>query len=299
MATNYYRPGINLAQDYITQNIKNKIKLKDLARLAGFSQFHFHRIFKDTVGETVNNFVIRQKLERALALMRSNRSAMLTEIAMESGFHSSSDFSRTFRRYFGLSPKHWDRQKHLEYSKIRQVDTGLRHYTLGELKMMATAKKFKVKVEAFPETQLMYIRVRNAYANPEGIVEAFKTITDWSQRNNIQGALMGMSQDDPDITPSKQCRYDVCISVPEGTKINRREYSMLDHRLIPACKIAFLPVKGDMELVDKAWQYLMRHWLPYSGMFPENLPAMELYYQSPLLLGWETFDMACAVPIIS
>ncbi len=296
---NHYTPRINLVQDYITHHLKEEIKLEILAGVAGFSPFHFHRIFKDMVGETVNNFITRQKLERALSLMKHRHRLTLTEIAIDSGFRSSSDFSRTFRRYFGISPKQWDGEAHLEYSKIRQVDTGLQHYTLGELKMMEAANRFKVRVEAFPETQLVYIRVRNSYANPDGFLQAFKTLADWSEGNAIQSTFIGMSQDDPDVTPASQCRYDVCMSVPLGTKTNRKEYSMLNTRLMPSCKIACLSVMGDMQQVDTAWQYLMRYWLPHSGSFPENLPAMEIYRQSPVQAGWEAFDMECVVPIIS
>lgn len=298
MPKNYYSAQINLAQDYVISHLQEEIKLETLSKVAGFSPFHFHRIFKDEVGETVNQFVVRQRLERAFSLMQKNHTTTLTEAALTSGFRSASDFSRNFKRHFGVSPKQWDRNSHLEFSKIRQVETGLPHYTLSELKAMGSANNFQVRVEAFPETYLAYIRVRNSYVNHEKILQAFTTLWAWAEKNQIRGNIIGMSQDDPDVTPASQCRYDVCIPLP-AKKIKRQENSDLNYRVIPACTIATLPVTGNIAIVDKAWQYLMRYWLPHSGKFPENLPAMEIYKQSPLVIGWEIFDIECAVPILS
>ncbi len=299
MAADYYTSHINLAQDYITNHIRGEIKLEDIARAAGFSQFHFHRIFKDIVGETVNNFVVRQRLERALSLMKSGRGKTLTEIAMESGFRSSTDFSRTFRQYFGIAPKNWDRKQQLEESKIRQVDTGLQHYTLAHLEIMAKESRFEVQVDDFSETQIAYIRVRNSYSDFAGIMNAFESLAKWAEQQGIYGTLIGMSQDDPDITPAAQCRYDVCLTVPAGLKIDRKAHPRINIRQLPACHVGKLPVRGDIYQVDKAWQFLMRYWLPRSGFYPENLPTMEVYKQSPRVIGWEIFDLQCMVPLIS
>jgi DNA gyrase inhibitor GyrI len=51
--------------------------------------------------------------------------------------------------------------------------------------------------------------------------------------------------------------------------------------------------------VDMRWQFLFRHWLPHSRYQPDNLPAMEIYHQQPCEIGWETYDMDAAVPIIA
>ncbi|HEX6035853.1 MAG TPA: hypothetical protein VFY83_15550 [Anaerolineales bacterium] len=46
-------------------------------------------------------------------------------------------------------------------------------------------------------------------------------------------------------------------------------------------------------------QYLFRYWLPRSRYQPANLPGMEIYRRQPIELGWETFDIDCAIPIVA
>jgi DNA gyrase inhibitor GyrI len=67
----------------------------------------------------------------------------------------------------------------------------------------------------------------------------------------------------------------------------------------PACQVAAIRCLGDIEQEDKAIQYLFRYWLPRSRYQPANLPGMEIYRRQPAELGWETFDIDCAVPIVA
>ena len=64
-----YVDRVNRAIDFILQNLAEPLKLDDVARAAHFSPFHFHRVFRSLVGETLNNFVKRVRLERALYLL--------------------------------------------------------------------------------------------------------------------------------------------------------------------------------------------------------------------------------------
>ncbi|MBL8130867.1 MAG: GyrI-like domain-containing protein [Anaerolineae bacterium] len=102
-----------------------------------------------------------------------------------------------------------------------------------------------------------------------------------------------MSQDDPEVTPLDQCRYEFGFPVPEDWQ-GEGEISI---RQFPACEIAAVHCRGDIYKVDRAWQYLYRYWLPNSRYQPANLPVMEIYQEQPAALGWETFDLECAVPI--
>jgi len=67
----------------------------------------------------------------------------------------------------------------------------------------------------------------------------------------------------------------------------------------PARQIAYIRCQGDIYQLDRAWQYLYRYWLPRSRYQPDYLPAMEIYRRLPAEIGWETFDMDCAMPIIA
>jgi AraC family transcriptional regulator len=107
--------------------------------------------------------------------------------------------------------------------------------------------------------------------------------------------LYGMSRDDPEVTPLRLCRFDLCLRVP-GDWLAEGDVSVRD---FPECQVAAVRCSGDLTLEDRAIQFLFRYWLPRSRYQPANLPAMEIYRRQPVELGWETFDMDCAVPVVA
>lgn len=291
---NHYTAPINTVTTYISENIAKVLRLEDLARIAGFSPYHFHRIFKTVTGENLNEFVVRRRLERAVALMRAQRSTHLTRIALECGYSELSDFSRVFKQRFGIAPSAWDRRSSLQLSKISQASASLARYTADELGQMAASRSFDVQVRDIPEQSIAYVRVTNAHAQPQAIVQAFKDLTEWSRNRAMGGTLIGMSEDDPEVTPPEKYRYDVCLTVQAATK-PEPPFSI---RTLPGHRAAVIHCVGDMALINRAWQYLYRHWLPESGYLPDNMPAMEIYVRTPDEIGWETFDLDCAIAVI-
>src|SRR5215467_5879357 len=116
-ANSEYAQRINRVIDYLRGNLDRQLKLEELAKVAGFSEFHFHRIFGAVSGETLNNFTSRLRLEKAARLLRySDRS--LTDIALECGFSSSATFSRAFRQVYDTSPRQFRKSGDIKKSKI-------------------------------------------------------------------------------------------------------------------------------------------------------------------------------------
>src|SRR5580704_11803817 len=65
-----YAQRIDRVIDYLRANLHRPVKLAELANVACFSEFHFHRIFIAVSGETLNNFTNRLRLEKAARLLR-------------------------------------------------------------------------------------------------------------------------------------------------------------------------------------------------------------------------------------
>jgi AraC family transcriptional regulator len=104
-----YVASLNRAIDYITANLDQPLRLEDVAQAACFSPYHFHRIFRGLMGETLASFVKRVRLERAVYLLSHRNDVRLTDVALACGFSSSSDFSRSFRERFGVAPRDFAR----------------------------------------------------------------------------------------------------------------------------------------------------------------------------------------------
>ncbi|MBN8590224.1 MAG: AraC family transcriptional regulator [Anaerolineae bacterium] len=291
--TAHYTISINRVLDYIRDHLIEDLSLDVLAGVAGFSPFHFHRIAQAMTGETLAETVARLRLERAAALLRADRHLAIAEAALASGFISQAHFSRAFKKHFGLSPRQWDRVTPLQNRKNGQILEGFPLYTFED-----DGKHFEVRLREQPLSTLAYIRVINAYSDPSRIMGAFDRLLAWYQQQGgdlRQTTLYGMSQDDPEITPLEKCRFDFCLSVP----VTWRGNGEISLRELPACHLAYIHCVGDIYLEDRAWQYLYRYWLPRSRFMPVDLPAMEIYHKRPDEIGWATYDIDCAIPVIA
>jgi AraC family transcriptional regulator len=96
------------AKELLAGDLTGSLRLADLARECGLSTSQFSRAFRKTVGESPHQWLIRQRIERAKALLRENE-ASLAEVALTSGFCDQSHFTRSFTAWTGISPGLWRR----------------------------------------------------------------------------------------------------------------------------------------------------------------------------------------------
>lgn len=295
-----YTQRINLVLNYVDAHLTDDLSLETLADVAGFSPFHFHRIFKNITNENLNAYIVRRRLDRAAALLRalgeSPRRSPLTHIALDCGFNSLSDFSRTFRKWYGITPSKWDRQTTLQPRKIRQTLDLFSAYPLEVLRQAEHDGEFQVKIREYPEQPIAYVRAFEAY-QPEILMQAHDRLLTWYRAQGgdpLQAVMIGMSQDDPDVTPMNLCRYDLCLTLPAGW----RSDGDVSVRVLPTFTAVCVRVEGDIFKVDKGWQFLFRYWLPRSRYLPDNLPAMEWFCRQPSEIGWERFDLEAIVAVI-
>ncbi|MBL3658329.1 AraC family transcriptional regulator [Fulvivirga sediminis] len=94
------------AIEYIKLNLRDKIKLDQVAKKACMSRASFFKKFKETMGETPNHFILKERIKLAKAALK-NSNKNITEVCYASGFENLSHFIRTFKQEVGSSPKHW------------------------------------------------------------------------------------------------------------------------------------------------------------------------------------------------
>jgi AraC-like DNA-binding protein len=123
-----YRSRVNNVIDYVNNNLDKSISLEELASVANFSPFHFHRIFVAVTGESVNNFSNRMRLEKAARLLKFSNNS-ISEIATECGLSSPSTFSRAFKQYFGITPNTYRNNGEIKNSKF--LSTPYKHLQIG------------------------------------------------------------------------------------------------------------------------------------------------------------------------
>jgi AraC family transcriptional regulator len=97
-----------LVCDFIAQNLARDLTLGELASLVGLSRFHFARIFKATFGQSTRQYLSRQRIERASALLTTTRMPVAS-IATTVGFGGMARFATAFRQHTGHTPSQFRR----------------------------------------------------------------------------------------------------------------------------------------------------------------------------------------------
>ncbi|WP_435769402.1 helix-turn-helix transcriptional regulator [Nocardioides sp. SYSU DS0651] len=92
------------ARDRIDRDFAEPLDLDDLARTAGLSKYHFHRLFAATYGATPGVLLSERRLERAQDLLRTTN-LTVTEVCQAVGFASIGSFSARFRKVTGETPR--------------------------------------------------------------------------------------------------------------------------------------------------------------------------------------------------
>ena len=88
---------------YIQRHLDDELELENLAAVAAFSRFHFHRVFRGLVGESLQEHIRRLRLERAAQRLKQGDGPIIG-IAFEAGFETHESFTRAFGTMFGVPP---------------------------------------------------------------------------------------------------------------------------------------------------------------------------------------------------
>lgn len=91
------------ALDYVQQNLASKITVEDVSKLCGMSKSHFSRTFKKEHGVTFQEFLIQQRMNKAVDLLK-NSDFLVTQIALAVGYCELSNFTSAFQRLIGIRP---------------------------------------------------------------------------------------------------------------------------------------------------------------------------------------------------
>jgi AraC family transcriptional regulator len=257
---NDYLERLNRVQVFIGENLDRSLSLARLAEVACFSPFHFHRIFAAHLGETLHDHVRRLRLERAA--MRLNRTAeSVTEIAMATGFDTPAAFSKAFRCHFGQTP-----------SEFRDAGAPTAN-SPGSL-ILPEAIPLKPEIKQIAEKEVLFVRRSGPYA--DAAAAAWGALMGFAYQRKIITAeteLIGISHDDPEITPEALIRYDACITFSG----NLRPEGDVGTLTIPGGRYAVFLHRGPYQEMGHTLRGIFAGWLPASGARLRECPTFERY----------------------
>ena len=277
-----YVDRIGRVLDRIAAPADRPLQLTELAEVAAFSAFHFHRVFRALTGETVQDVVRRVRMSRAAHALRIERESV-TEAALAAGYGSPEGFARAFRQSFGLTPSAYRKAK--APPPYRPLNTRI-HYRpeTGAIRLIADRKEHGMLVEirdVKPDPVIAWRHVGPYYE----VGASFGALNGWLGKHGLYPDItgsFGFSYDDPGSVQEGDLRYDACVSFRANARIPAEslpENARLD--VLPAGRYACTLLEGSYMGMEDCFHRLLGLWLPESGESLDDRPCLEWYLNDP------------------
>jgi len=229
------------------------VTIEELIRVAGYSYYHFHRIFKAYTGESLKKYIKRLQLEKALQQMQMDKEN-ITQIAMKSGYNTPSSFNKAFKEMFGINPSEYKQSllpkrklyKNIEPERVEKVEPievyAIRH--LGEYQQTINSWE---KILTFAGKNRLFNKDFYAYA---------------------------ITYDHPDISDINRLRCDVCISKTKEVETNDEE---IISKKFDGGKYAVFLHKGDHEKLTDTYDAIFGNWFCKGSVILRDVPVFQKF----------------------
>ena len=103
---------IHEALTYIEHNFQNEITIEDIAGVCGLNRTYFGKIFKEALGKTPQEFLLNYRMLKAAELLKLT-GLSIGDVGLAVGYANQMHFSRAFKNNYGISPREWRYQNHV------------------------------------------------------------------------------------------------------------------------------------------------------------------------------------------
>jgi len=295
-----YIRRIHKVQDYIEHHLGKSLSIEELSNAAGFSKFHFSRIFQGMLQEPLAHYVNRIRMENALFLLAHRADKNMTDIAYELGLSDSAVFSRAFKNFYGVSPREYRK----EYSKNCKDSFLLSEYNKDTAKKELEGNLFpvtgQITIANMEEKQVAYVRHIGTY---EALAIAYgglmQSLLDYAKNQHLlvdgHNLPLAMYHDNPEFVEASQFRTSLCLTVPENIRI--QEDGVFGMMKLEGGLYAVGHFQIQMEQYSDAWNYMYQEWIAGSGYVPRNSYPFEVYCNDPYANESHIHEVDIYVPI--
>ncbi|WP_265131998.1 AraC family transcriptional regulator [Chryseobacterium oranimense] len=243
---------------YIDNNLDADLSLEKMAKIAMYSSFHFHRIFKLITGETLQNYIIRKKIEKSAFYLAVKKDIELKELYLDLGFSNHSVFSKTFKKYYGIAPTSFRNSAPETFHKILQIQskngqvyTVFSQYICSiENLLNWTKMNLKIEVKELPEMNLAAV-MSLGIANVE---PSYNILLDWAKkkqlfpRENVK--MISVYHDSFKVTPPDKVRIHACMLLDKNLE---KQEGLVFSETIHAGKFIIGSGEVTLEDIERCW----------------------------------------------
>ncbi|MBT3754852.1 MAG: AraC family transcriptional regulator [Candidatus Cloacimonetes bacterium] len=251
-----YNRALNSSVNYIEQNLKNRFEMEDVADRAGFSLFHFMRVFYSFTGYTLKGYIRERRLsDAARELLRSNKKVL--ELATEYCFESSETFIRAFKKEFKETPNQFRKKKQLiKYTPRLKVQ--ICRITKGEMKM-------DCKIKDMDDIRVVGIKRKIVTRESKQQIAALwdDFLSHKNKNENLRTAqTVGICFPEPKYLeqqpePDDTWFYMAAVIMKDDVDIPD---GLIEH-IIPASKYAIFTHKGSFEKLHETYKFISVDWI--------------------------------------
>lgn len=267
-----YANRIHKAIDYIEENLGENLTAQSVASEVGFSAFHFHRIFKALLGESITDYIRKRRLAGAARLLLST-SKPIIEIALATQFETQESFTRAFKKMFGTTPNAFRGNGKISPLLDKQVFS---------LELMEHIGKGVTMEPKFVERgEELVVGMADSFGEDchQDISKLWERFNERSHeiKNVKSGYALGLclaSHPDVPIKEGDSIVYSACLPV---TKIEDIPKAMISYKIPPA-KYAVFTHSGPISTIQNTVKYIWGTWVPkHSDIHKKDAPDFELY----------------------
>lgn len=273
--------------DHVAGHLDDVLDLEELAAIACYSPWHFHRVYVAATGETVASTLRRLRLHRAAVQLNAG-DRPISWVARRAGYGSVAAFTRAFAARYGQPPAAWRRRGHA--LRLEQPGEDIMSNAVpSRLPEIA----YDVVVVDTPPIPVIALDHRGSY---QEIGHTFEKLFLWAGSTGPTGPdtrMLGIYYDDPASRPIAELRSCACITAPPSVGPGPG----MHREVIAGGPVARLVHKGPYADLDVAYAWLYRTWLPLSGREPGEAPCFEEYLNDPASLPPTEWLTAVNLPL--
>lgn len=269
---------------YIDNNIDGDLSLEVISEIGAYSPFHFHRIFRLIIGETLQSYIIRKRIEKSAFYLALRKNFNIKDIYLDLGFSNHSVFNKTFKKYYGKSPSEFRKLAPENFHKIiqlqsksGQINTIFDQYICNiENLLNWTNMNLKIKVTDLPEMNLAAV-MSLGIANVES---SFQTLINWAKQKHLYPKenvkMLSVYHDSFKVTSPEKVRIHASILLEDRMIEQQGE---VFPETVDAGK--FIIGSGEVMLDDfeKAWVSLFL-WMKENNYSVRKAFPFEIYHSN-------------------
>ena len=263
-----YQDCIAKVIEYIEENLKNDINNSELASIAGYSEYHFLRVFREVVHLTPADYIRKRRISEIVRHMEKEERP-ISEIAYEYGFNSKENFVRAFKT-----------EHHILPTEFRAWQNSLKLY--DRINFAESEMRLEGKVQNMSGFSLIVFPCDESF--PPNFWNKYN-VNQWSKK--LSGGVVvedyGVSFRNPESN-----NLDYYIGIKEehahgdltGTVTLHIEGGLYAVFQMPAATHF-----NFVNMIHKTWDYIIRVWLPENGYERTGGYELESYVEESRLFS--------------